>query len=329
MRIAIFGAGAVGSLYAARLALAGNDVVVFARGAHAEAIAAGGLILRDPAGEHRARVRLATAAADAGPVDAIIVTTKGYHHPDAARAIAPLLTADQPVVFAVNGIPWWYGANVDLPGVERAADPARLALDPTGEIGRLIGIERTVGAVIHSPNTIEAPGIVTNRTEANALLLGAIDPRSQVRIAPLAKALADAGINPGTGAPIRTEIWKKLMYTMCMGPIASLTGLRNGQIRTDPDLVALLDTLSREGVAIAHAHGHMVSAKIEIPATGPIANHKQSMAQDLERGRPVEFDPIIGLPRQYAHAAGIHCPALDSVATLLQGRLKALGLWRA
>jgi 2-dehydropantoate 2-reductase len=107
MRVAIFGAGAVGSLIAARLALTGNDVVVFARGAHADVMAAGGLILRDAQGERRAKVRLARTAAEAGPVSAIIVTTKGHHHCDAVQAIAPLLTGDQPVVLAVNGIPWW------------------------------------------------------------------------------------------------------------------------------------------------------------------------------------------------------------------------------
>src|SRR3989337_344688 len=104
MRIAIFGAGAVGSLMAAKLSLADNDVVVFARGAHADAIAANGLTLRPPEGEHHARVRLARTAAEAGPIDAVIVTTKGHHHRDAARAIAPLLTGEQPVVFGVNGI---------------------------------------------------------------------------------------------------------------------------------------------------------------------------------------------------------------------------------
>jgi 2-dehydropantoate 2-reductase len=325
MRIAIFGAGAVGSLIAARLALAGNDVVAFARGAHADAILAEGLLLRDPQGERRARVRVAHTAAEAGPVDAVIVTTKGHHHTEAARAIAPLLTGDQPVVFAVNGIPWWYGTNTALPGVDPARDPARMAMDPTGEIGRIVG-RRVVGAVISSPNTIEAPGVVANRTEQNALVLGAVYADFAPSIAPLTMALGAAGIDPGKGAPIRNEMWRKLMYTMCMGPIACLTGLRNGQIRTDPDLIAILDTLSAEGVALARAHGCDPPEKIVIPATGAIVNHKQSMAQDLERGRPVEFQPITGLPRAYAHAAGIPCPALDMMATLLAGRLKSAGL---
>ena len=303
MRIAIFGAGAVGSLLAARLSLAGSDVVVFGRGAHADAIAENGLLLKDPEGERRAKVQVARNPLDAHPVDAVIVTSKGHHHVDAARAIAPLLTGDQPVVFAVNGIPWWYGTNLALPGIDLANDPARRMLDPEGEIGRLVGIHRTVGAVINSPNTIEAPGV-----------------------APLAEALHGAGINPGTGAPIRQEIWKKLMYTLCMAPIACLTGLRNGQIRTNPGLVAILDTLSQEAVCIARAHGCDVPDRIVIPATGAIVNHRQSMAQDLDRGRPVEYMPIVGLPRAYAHAAGLPCPTLDMLATLLEGRLISLGL---
>jgi 2-dehydropantoate 2-reductase len=173
---------------------------------------------------------------------------------------------------------------------------------------------------------VEAPGVIANRSDGNRLLLGAVDPRFSARVAPLADALRTAGVDPGDGQPIRTPIWKKLMYTMCMGPIASLTGLRNGLIRTDPDLIALMDKLSLEGVAIAHSHGQQVSARIEIPATGPIANHKQSMLQDLEKGHPVEYAPIIGLPRAYAHAAGIPCPTIDAVATLLKGRLVGAGL---
>jgi 2-dehydropantoate 2-reductase len=325
MRIAVFGAGAVGSLMAARLALAGYDVAVFARGAHGDAIAQNGLLLRDPDGERRAKVRRITTAAEAGPIDAILVTTKGHHHTDAARAIAPLLTGDQPVVFAVNGIPWWYGLNVTLAGVDPAADPARLAMDPSGEIGRIVD-KRVVGAVISSPNTIEAPGVVANRTEQNALVLGAVYAEFTPRLAPLAQALRGAGIDPGQGAPIRNEIWRKLMYTMCMGPIACLTGLRNGQIRTDPGLIAILDRMSAEGVALARAHGCDPPDKIVIPATGAIVNHKQSMAQDLERGRPVEFMPVVGLPRAYAHAAGIPCPTLDLLATLLEGRLRGAGI---
>ena len=124
------------------------------------------------------------------------------------------------------------------------------------------------------------------------------------------------------------EIWRKLMYSMCMGPIACLTGLRNGEIRTDLNLIALLDRLSAEGVARARAHGCNPPEKIVIPATGPIADHKQSMAQDLERGRPIEYQPIVGLPRAYAHAVGIPCPTLDLIAALLEGRLKGLGLMR-
>lgn len=327
MRIAVFGAGAVGSLMAARLGLAGNDVTVFARGAHADAIAERGhIVLKDIRGEHHARVRLARTAAEAGPVDAILVTTKGHQHVEAARAIAPLLTADQPVAFAVNGLPWWYGANVALPGVDPARDPARLTLDPDGEIGRLIGIPRTVGAVIHSPNTIEAPGVVANRTEQNALVLGAVEPAFEPRLAPLRQALRAAGIDSSEDRPIRTEIWKKLMYTMCMGPMASITGLRNGQIRSDRDLIAILEKVSAEGVTIARAHGQPIDFKIEIPATGAIVNHKQSMLQDVERGRRPEYEPIIGLPRAYAHAAGIPCPTIDAMASLLKGKLAAADL---
>jgi 2-dehydropantoate 2-reductase len=310
---------------AARLALAGNDVVAFARGAHAEAIAANGLLLRDLTGERRARVGLARTPAEAGPVDAVIVTTKGHQHRDVGPTLAPLLTGEQPVVFAVNGIPWWYGQNVGLPGIDPANDPAQRALDPTGDLVRIVG-NRVVGGVLNSPNAIEAPGVVVNRTEQNVLQLGAVYPEFAPRIAPLAEALRAAGIDPGKGAPIRTEVWRKLMYTMCMGPLAALTGLTNGGIRGDPGLVAILEQMAGEGLALARAHGCDFPDGITFPSLGANASHMQSMGQDVMRGRPVEFMPIVGLPRAYAHAAGIACPALDMLTALLAGKLRGMGL---
>ncbi len=325
MRVAIFGAGAVGSFLGARLALSGTDVVVFARGSQADTIAsAGGILLKDSHGERRAKVTLARSAESAGPVDAVFVTTKGHHHADAARAIAPLLTRDQPVVFAANGIPWWYGLNVALPGVTPDNDPALATLDPDGDLRRIVGVERAVGCVVHSPNSVDAPGTVSNKMEPNRFLLGAVDPARQATLKPLVAAIEAAGIVSAIDAPIRTVIWRKLMYTMCMGPIAALTGLRNGQIRSDPDLQTMLAGMSQEGVALAAAHGSTVSGEFQIPATGPIAQHKQSMLQDVEKGARVEFHPIVSVPRAYAHAAGLPCPYLDAVATLLHGKLMGL-----
>jgi hypothetical protein len=136
---------------------------------------------------------VSSSYAAAAPASA---ATKGHHHRDAVQVLAPLLTGDQPVVFAVNGIPWWYGINVRLPGVDPTHDPARRTMDPGGEIGRIVG-NRAVGAVIGSPNTVEAPGIVVNRTERNALVLGAVDSTFAPMLAPLAAVLRDAGHRSG------------------------------------------------------------------------------------------------------------------------------------
>ena len=328
MRIAIFGAGAVGGCLAARLSLAGEDVVVFARGDHGDAIRERGLILRDEIDgeQHAPNVRLAASAAEAGPVDAVIVSTKAHHQADAARAIAPLLDGDQPVVFAANGIPWWYGANIDLPGVTPATDPARLALDPDGDISRLVALDRVIGCVIFSPNKIVEPGIIENKASVNRFELGAVDAAGDKHMPRLMAAFAKTGLRVTCDEPIRVPLWRKLQFSMCIAPLAALTGLTNGQLHGDEDICRLIKNMEREGLALASAHGIALEEAPGVPGAGLAPNHKNSMLQDVERGVRVEFEPAVGLLGRYAHAAGIATPSLDTVAALLKAKLTGAGL---
>lgn len=328
MRIAVFGAGAVGGCLAARLSLAGEDVVVFARGEHGAAIRQRGLILRDEINgeQHAANVRLAATAAEAGPVDAVIVATKAHHQADAARAIEPLLDGDQPVVFAANGIPWWYGANVDLPGVTPATDPARLMLDPDGDISRIVSLDRVIGCVIFSPNKIVEPGIIENKASVNRFELGAVDAAGEVHVPKLLAAFEPTGLPVSGGEPIRIPLWRKLQFSMCIAPLAALTGLTNGQLHADDGICRLIKDMEREGLAIASAHGIELEPAPGVPGAGLAPNHKNSMLQDVERGVRVEFEPAVGLLGRYAQAAGIATPSLDTVAALLKAKLTGAGL---
>lgn len=328
MRIAIFGAGAVGGCLAARLSLAGEDVVVFARGDHGAAIQRRGIILRDEINgeQHAPNVQWAATAAQAGPVDAVIITTKAHHQADAARAIAPLLDRDQPVVFAANGIPWWYGSNIDLPGVTPATDPARRALDPNGDIARLVSLDRVIGCVIFSPNKIVEPGIIENKASVNRFEIGAVDSAGAAHVPRLLAAFEASGLPVSGSEPIRLPLWRKLQFSMCIAPLAALTGLTNGELHADENICRLIKAMEQEGLDIASAHGIHLEPSPGVPGAGLAPNHKNSMLQDVERGVRVEFEPAVGLLGRYAQAAGIATPSLDTVATLLKAKLTGAGL---
>ncbi|MGI9381030.1 MAG: ketopantoate reductase family protein [Methyloligellaceae bacterium] len=324
MKIAIFGAGAIGSYIAGKLSLVGAEITVFARGEHGRVMAAKGLTLADHTGTYEVDVTVASSAADIGAVDAVLVTTKNHHHKDIAQHVLPVLDDDTPVVFAVNGLPWWYGAGLDLPGISGDRDPARAILDPDKVLTEGIGAARTVGCVVYSSNTIEKPGFVRNGMEVNRYYLSALDSAMEARITPLKALFAEAGIlgdEPGgDDVSIRQRIWKKLVYSMSLAPVATLTELTNGQLRDNEALMNLMRQVGREGAAVAAAHGFDVTPDLKLPGGGRIANHRQSMLQDALLERRIEFEPMVSLPLLYGRAAGLSCPMLETIAVLLQAR---------
>src|SRR5260370_26093204 len=191
MRICVFGAGAMGGNFAARLAEAGNEVAVVARGAHLEAIRAKGLTLL--AGDRKivAKVRASDRPADLGPQDAVISTLKATGLAALAESVAPLLGADTPVVFAQNGIPWWYGHGL---AQSRPPAPDLSRLDPGGAPAKAIGLHRTLGGVITSPHHVVEPGVGHNEPpDRNGLWVAEIDDRPSPRVAAFRKTLVGAG----------------------------------------------------------------------------------------------------------------------------------------
>ena len=332
MKIAIFGAGAIGSYLAGKLSLVGAEITVFARGDHGRAMAENGLTLADHTGTFQVDVSVATSAGDVGEVDAVLVTTKNHHHKDIVQHILPVLDGDVPVVFAVNGLPWWYGAGQEFPGIPGDRDPAQAILDPDNVLTQGVGAARTVGCVVYSSNTIEEPGLVRNGMEVNRYYLSALDAAMEARITPLKALFAKAGIlgedtseDPGentgdTGSSIRQRIWQKLVYSMSLAPVATLTELTNGQMRDNEALMSLMRKVGQEGAAIAAAHGYTVVPDLKLPGGGRIANHRQSMLQDALLGRRIEFEPMVSLPLLYGRAAGVSCPMLETIAVLLRAK---------
>ena len=324
--ICVYGAGAVGGNLAVRLAEGGAEISVVARGPHLAAIRARGLTL--VAGGKRRTVRVAASddPAALGKQDFVISTLKAPSLPALAERIAELLGPETPVVFALNGIPWWYFEGLPADGRAR---PDLSRLDPGGALARAVGARRTIGAVIYSPNAVPEPGVIDNTEyDGQRLELGELDGASTPRLAALAKLLEAGGMKAPITSDIRREVWKKLLANVGNSTVAALVGARNAATTADAGLQAVSRALRVETAAIAAAWGIRldVDPAQRPPTVRPEAGHKPSMLQDLEAGRTMEVDAIALAPLAFARAAGVATPTLEAVAALLAARARVLGL---
>ena len=323
MRICVFGAGAVGSHFAVRLALAGHDVSCVMRGAHLDAVKANGLTLRVGDAEFKARVRASDDPATLGPQDVVICTLKATGLPSLAAGIQPLLGDDTAVVFAQNGIPWWY--DIGLSAKHRPV-PDLAFLDPGGRLRAAIPKERIVGGVVFSSNEIIVPGVAANLSpERNRLLIGECDDRPSERVARLRAVLNEAAIESPELTEIRETIWSKLLTNMSMSVLCLLTGLTARAVRDDPDLADIVPRLLDEANSIAQSCFPEVR---RVTRTGPAPDHKPSILQDYELGRAMEIDVLIRAPAAFARAAGLSTPTLDMMAALAIRQAREKGLYR-
>lgn len=326
MRICVFGAGAVGGHLAARLSAAGNDVSIVARGEHLAAIRARGLVLLRGDQRLEARVKASDRPAELGPQDIVISTVKANGLPALAEAAGPLLGPDTAVVFAQNGIPWWYASGL---ASSRPKPPDLSRLDPGGTLARAIGVQRALGAVIWSANTVVEPGVINNGTPTNnTLVVGEIDDTNTARLTALRAALEAAGITSTPTADIRQTIWAKLVQNLAFSTLGLLLGTGINVVQEDPALSEIAKRLTAEGAAIAAAHGITVENKPRTTPTGGAVNrHKPSILQDYERGRPLELDAMVMMPLAFARAANVATPSLDVMAAIAAGRAVEKGLY--
>jgi 2-dehydropantoate 2-reductase len=321
MRICIFGAGAVGSHFVVRLALAGHDVSCVMRGPHLEAVRTKGLKLRVGEAEFTARVKASDDPAALGPQDIVISTLKATSLESLVAGLPPLLNDDTAVVFAQNGIPWWYdiGLSPDHPDV-----PDLGFLDAGSRLRSLVSRERIIGGVIFSSNEVVAPGIVANLSpDRNMLQVGECDDRASARIEGLRALLNDASIQSRPVSRIRETIWSKLLTNMSLSVLCLLTGQTARAVRDDPVLREVVPRLLDEANSIAQSYIPDVK---RLTRSGPAPDHKPSILQDYELGRAMEIDVLVKAPAAFARAAGLSTPMLDLMAALAiqKARDKAL-----
>jgi 2-dehydropantoate 2-reductase len=328
VRICVYGAGSIGGNFAARLAAAGNEVSVVVRGPHLEAIRARGLTLHTGERTIVAPVQASDRPADLGPQDAVLVTMKACSQHLLADSIGPLLRADTPVAFVQNGIPWWYGNGL---GQNRPPAPDLSRLDPGGALARAVGFDRAIGAVVTSSNHVAAPGVIRNVSpERNTLWVAETDDRPSPRIDALRAALKAAGIASPATTDIRYDIWHKLM--------ANLTGSTLCLILREPTTIQATPMVNRlarrahaEALAVAAAHGVVLDDDPE-KRYGPgrqYPDHRPSILQDYELGRPMEVEAIVRAPVAFARSAGLDTPVLDAIESICVSLAESKGLYAA
>jgi 2-dehydropantoate 2-reductase len=321
MRICIFGAGAVGSHFAVRLALAGHDVSCIMRGRHLEAVQAQGLTLHVGDAEFKARVRASDDPAALGPQDVVISTLKATGLQSLVAGLPPLLREDTTVIFAQNGIPWWY----DFGAASKPALPDLSFLDPDGRLRATVPQQQIVGGVIFSANEVITPGTVRNLTpERNMLLVGECDDRSTERIERLRAMLDQASIKSPPVTEIREAIWSKLLTNMSLSVLCLLTGQTARAVRDDPDLHDVVSRLLEEANTIGQSYCPNVK---RVTRSGPAPDHKPSILQDYELGRAMEIDVLVRAPAAFARTAGLSTPMLDLMAALAIQKARDKGLY--
>ena len=327
MKIAIVGAGAIGGYLGAKLARAGEEVTFIARNRNLEAIRAHGfkLILEDGSEEHAPTAKAVQRMAEAGPQDAVLLTLKAHQVKDVLPELRELFGPHTMVVTMINGLPWWYFQKLPGPYEGRSLE----SVDPGGLIGRTIEPERVIGSVVYPASELVAPGVV-RLIEGNRFTLGELDGSRSERVEALSRAMINAGFKSPVSKDIRGEIWVKLWGNLCFNPISALAHATLEDICRFPATRALAATMMAEAQAIAQKLGveFKISIDKRIAGAEAIGAHKTSMLQDVENGRALELEALVGSVVELGRITDTPTPTIEAiyaVTSLLGRQLAAQG----
>jgi 2-dehydropantoate 2-reductase len=324
VKIGIFGAGAIGGLLGARLARAGAEVTFVARGPHLAAMQANGVTLVSGGETFVVHPRCVADAAEAGAQDYVVVTLKAHALPAAAPAIARMLGPGSALVTAINGVPYWYFFGLDGPFRDRPVE----SVDPGGALWAALPPARAIGCVVYPAAEVIAPGVIEH-TYGDRFTLGEPDGSRSPRIEALSTLLQAAGFKAPIRPRIRDEIWVKLWGNLAFNPLSALTGATLDRLAGRPDLRAVARAMMVEGQAVAAALGvrFTISVDKRIDGALEVGVHKTSMLQDLERGRPLEIDALLGAVVELGRLVDAPTSACDMVLALLRERARQSGCY--
>jgi 2-dehydropantoate 2-reductase len=316
--ICIFGAGAIGGYVGARLAHKGEaEISLVARGPHLEAMMVRGLTLKQGGETITVRPKSTSNPAELGHQDFIILTLKAHAVPGVIEQLQPLIGKDTAILFAQNGVPWWYFHKHGGPHDGRRLE----SVDPGGTIWSRIGPERALGCVVWQAAEIEAPGIIAHHY-GDRMPVGEPSGEASPRVTVLSKLLTAAGIKSPVRNNLRGEIWLKLWGNLSFNPVSVLTHGTLDALAADPGTHRIIRAMMEEARAVGEALGvsFTVAAEERIAMAAKVGAHRTSMLQDVEAGRPTELDALLGVVTELAALTGIATPSLQLVYDLTKFR---------
>ena len=312
MKIAVVGAGAIGGYLGAKLAIAGEDVTFIARNRNLEAINARGfrLILEDGSEQHAPTAKAVQHMADAGPQDAVLLTLKAHQVRDVLPGLRELFGPQTMVVTMINGIPWWYFHKLGGEYEGRHLD----SVDPGGVIDAHIERERIIGSVVYPASELVEPGVV-KVIEGNRFTLGELDGERSERIEALSQAMMRAGFKAPVSRDIRSELWIKLWGNLSFNPISALTHATLEQICRFGPTRSLAAAMMREAQAVAEKLGvrFKISLEQRIAGAEAVGALKTSMLQDVEHGRALELEALVGSVVELGRITATPTPTIEAV----------------
>lgn len=310
MKFLIAGAGAIGAYIGGRMARAGEDVTLFARGAHLKAMQESGLRILSSDGDFDVRPKVIGRLDEADAADVIFLGVKAHGLTQLAPQVQPLIRETTTVVSTQNGIPWWFFQ----------ADTGEFAglrlerVDPGGVIAASIPHQRVVGSIVYFSTEIVKPGVIRH-SEGNRVTLGEPDGTRSERCRAIAEALIRAGLRSPVTTHLRQEIWVKILGNAAFNPISALTRATVVEMVRDPEVSSLIRNIMTEAQAVAGKLGFELPVTIDQRMAGAerVGEHKTSMLQDLEAGRPLELEAIVGAVIELGERLGVPMPRTRSV----------------
>jgi 2-dehydropantoate 2-reductase len=322
MKFLIAGAGAIGAYVGARMAQAGFDVTLFARGPHLRAMQEHGVQVKSTDGDFVARPAIVASLEEVGQVDVVFLGVKAHGLPQLAPQLRPVLGPDTTVVSTQNGIPWWY-----FQGFDGEWDGLRLErVDPAGVISSAIEPQRVVGSIVYFATEITAPGVIQH-IEGNRITLGEPNGSRSDRLRQIAEALIASGFRCPVTARLRHEIWVKVLGNASLNPVSALTRATIVQMVRDPGVCSVIRNIMLEVEAVSHKLGMQLPVSIDqrIAGAEKVGEHKTSMLQDLEAGRPMELEALVGAVVELGERVGLPMTTTRAVYNCVQLLARSAG----
>ena len=325
MKICVFGAGAIGGYMGVKLAQAGADVSLVARGPHLAAMQQNGLRLIEEGQEHKVSVSASDTPSDLGEQDYIIVTLKAHSVPPVVEKMRPLIGKNTTIVSGVNGVPWWYFHKIGGPLEGRRLH----SVDPDDTQWNGFGPDNVLGCVVYPAAEVIEPGVIKH-IEGNRFSLGEPDGSKSERAISLSQALSAAGLKAPVRPKLRDEIWVKLWGNLSFNPISALTHATLDVLCTDEGTRPIARAMMLEAQEIAEKLGVKFPIDVErrIDGGAAVGAHRTSMLQDLDQGRPMEIDALVASVQELGKITQTPTPIIDTVLGLVRLRARTANLYQ-